>query len=106
MKNNKYKKLNFNQIEKLDACEGTFEIKYRKPHKKHNANGLTVHPEHFKNKIGKIYLDPTLKEKDFLICVIDELIHSNVWALDNEYVGHMSDSMGSFLWNLGFRLKK
>ncbi len=105
----KNKKLNFNLVNKrnyyMDCIEGKFKIVFKRPNKKHEADGLCLHPKGFRDKIGKVYIDPYLKEQRFLKVSIDELIHANCWPLDNDVVDIMSDTIGNFLWELGFRLK-
>lgn len=51
-----------------------------------------------------ITIDPTQDEKEFLKTIIDEGIHANIWAIDNDIVDGASESIGEFLWRIGFRL--
>lgn len=53
----------------------------------------------------KLTIDPDLTEKELLKTALDEGIHASIWALDNEFVDKMSDSLGEFLWRMGYRLK-
>lgn len=43
-------------------------------------------------------------EKRFLTASLDEGIHACLFDLDNDVVDDVSNSIGNFLWKLGFRL--
>ena len=53
-----------------------------------------------------MHVSPNLKEYDFLSTCLDEAIHACNFSLDNEHVGDMASSIGSFLWRIGFRLEE
>ncbi len=63
--------------------------------------GLCEEP---KTEDKKITISPHLSEEEFLKTCIDEAIHACNWSLDNEAVDDMSESIGSFLYRIGFRL--
>lgn len=54
----------------------------------------------------EMWINPDLEEKDFLKTCVDESFHACFFELDNEIVDEISESMGEFLWRVGFRLEK
>lgn len=53
-----------------------------------------------------IMIDPDVDELVFLKTIVDEGIHACDFSIDNDYVDRMSETIGEFLWRVGFRLKK
>lgn len=52
----------------------------------------------------EIWINPNVDEKEFLKICIDESFHACLFEVDNEIVDEISESMGNFLWRVGFRL--
>ena len=71
--------------------------------KRKDCYGLCLHPS---NKPKRMYICPYLNEKDLIKTAIDEGLHCSIWELDNQCVDLISESIGEFLWRIGFRLKK
>tara|TARA_Y100000992_G_C21162401_1_gene441770 strand:+ start:531 stop:818 length:288 start_codon:yes stop_codon:yes gene_type:complete len=64
---------------KFSNCEGVeYEIKWRKPHRSYNADGLCCNPE---IKDPKILIDPTLRENRALSVLIEEVTHAFFWDI-------------------------
>ncbi len=91
-------KNNFKRIKKFKFSGNKYNIIWKKPPK---SWGLCFEPD---KKGSKMYIDPYQTELDLLITVIDETIHANNFSIDNDYVADMSDSIGNFLFNMGWRL--
>ena len=53
-----------------------------------------------------IHISPHLEEYDFLTTCLDEAIHGCNFSLDNDHVAEIADSIGLFLWKIGFRLER
>ena len=86
-----------------------YRVVWEKPvdeHGEHGGvelNGLCEEPSAYGRKIT---IDPNLEQKELLKTAIDESIHASLWALDNEFVDKMSESIGEFLWRMGYRIKE
>ncbi len=97
MKSKKKKQPNFKKVKSHVFNQGKYKIIWKKRPK---CQGMCLPPD---VKPKRLYIDPNLDDKEFLICAIDESIHSNLWALDDFIVDIMSDTIGDFLFRLGYR---
>jgi len=53
----------------------------------------------------EMWINPDVDQKEFLKICIDESFHACLFEVDNEIVDEISESMGEFLWRIGFRLE-
>jgi len=65
-----------------------------------NADGDCDAPDTPKKKLR---VNKNLGDKKFMIVSLDESVHACQFDLDNEVVGEIANSIGNFLWKLGFR---
>lgn len=96
----------FERINSHTFPEGRYYFLWKRPlqtTKNMTVMGLCEEPCTPKRTIT---IDPGVTEFEFLKTCVDESLHASLWALDNTYVDKMSDAIGSFLWRVGFRLKK
>jgi hypothetical protein len=89
---------NINQISSHYFNHGKYKIIWEKPR---DCHGDCTDPSH-----REIRINPRIDDKKLLKIMIDESIHSCLWALDNDYVYDMSDYISDFLYRVGFRLEK
>lgn len=89
---------NINKVKSHAFPHGTYRIHWKKPYK---CNGLCTNP-----KDRQIWINPNVDDKELIKIIIDEGIHAGLWALDNDYVDEMSESIGEFLYKIGFRVEK
>ena len=97
-------KPSFRKIQQHTFSGNKYRILWKNPGKRKGDQlaGL-CDPPTINNKT--ITIDPNLSEKELLKTAVDESIHATCWPLDNEYVDSMSNSIGEFLWRMGYRLK-
>ena len=93
------KELVFNKIKSHIFPQGKYKIYWEKPDG--SWDGECSDPND-----RKIYVNPNVGEERFLKILLDEGMHACMFQLDNNFVFDVSDSLSSFLWNIGFRLKK
>lgn len=66
-----------------------------------DASGLCEDP---KSDKPRIWINPTLDEKDMLRVLIDEIFHAHFFDIENEAVDEFSTAMADFLTEVGYRL--
>lgn len=93
---------NFKKVKKFNFSDHKYKIFWRKPPIS-DAHGLCTPPE---ESNPRLYINPNQNELNFLITTLDEIIHSNNFTICNDYVEKMSNSIGKFLWKMGWRLPK
>jgi len=54
----------------------------------------------------EMIINPRTSESELLNTLIHESIHATNYKLDERVVTRMADDISSFLWKIGFRLKK
>ena len=87
-----------------DFCGRRYKIVWKKPTRElagGDAWGLCDDPTAPEKTI---HISPHLDEYDFLTTCLDEAIHGCNFSLDNDHVAEIADSIGLFLWKIGFRL--
>lgn len=94
---------NFKKIKRWDFAGNKYKVFWRKPTVK-ETDGYCFPPE--PNGVSKVYINPNLKERDFLITILDEAISACAFNICNEHVEFMSQSIGEFLYEMGWRLPK
>jgi len=100
-KANKRAQRDFKNIKKHVFAGNNYNIEWKKPAKETKAKGLCESPDTFDKTIT---INPYLEEKELLKTALDESIHGCLFALDNDFVDDMSESIGEFLWRMGFRI--
>lgn len=89
-----------------DFCGNRYRIVWKKPSKElagGDAWGLCDDPTAPEKTI---HISPNLDEYDFLTTCLDEAIHGCNFSLDNDHVAEIAESIGLFLWRIGFRLEE
>jgi hypothetical protein len=89
-----------------DFCGHRYKVVWKKPTKElagGDAWGLCDDPT---SPEKTIHISPHLEEYDFLTTCLDEAIHGCNFSLDNDHVAEIADSIGLFLWKIGFRLER
>ena len=93
-------------IKHQDFCGRRYKIVWKKPTRElagGDAWGLCDDPSAPEKTI---HISPHLEEYDFLTTCLDEAIHGCNFSLDNDHVAEIADSIGLFLWKIGFRLEE
>lgn len=104
------KKQTLEAIKRHSFCGKRYNITWEKPPKWPDGKGNKFQPTGLCDSPDSldptIVIDPQLTEEELLKTAIDEAIHACIWPLDNDFVDEMSESIGSLLWRMGFRLQK
>ena len=86
---------------KFSNCEGVeYEIKWRKPHRSYNADGLCCNPQ---VKDPKILIDPTLRENRSLSVLIEEVTHAFFWDKSEETITKFGNTVTRCLSREGWK---
>jgi len=106
MKNKSKRAKALSKIKHHNFAGNKYRIKWEKPvdvygeHGGVEINGLCEEPSIYGRKIT---IDPDLPDKELLKTAIDEAIHGCIFALDNDFVDKMSESIGELIWRMGYR---
>jgi hypothetical protein len=84
------------------ADNAKFELKFRAPHRKHNADGLCDDP---KSKKPKIYIDPKLLPRRKLAVLIEEIFHAFFFEKTEREARKFAATLTKFIYTTGWRLK-
>ena len=93
------KKIPFCRFKTWNGIEYSFF--YKKPHNSHRADGLCFNPEY---KNPRIYVSPNLKKRRMLAVIIEEIIHSHIWELNEKKTRKLASNIARILWKSGWRL--
>lgn len=79
-----------------------YEFKFRKPHKKHNADGLCYSP---KRKKPKIYVDPKLLPRKKMAVMVEEVFHAFFFDKTEKEARKFAATITRFIYLMGWREK-
>ena len=96
----------FNKVKSHVFRGKKYKIIWRKPPKSFFGVEVEGCCDDRDSREKEMWINPDVEEKDFLKICIDESFHACLFEVDNEIVDEISESMGDFLWRIGFRLEK
>jgi hypothetical protein len=79
-----------------------YTLKFRAPHKTHNADGLCDHPE---SKKPQIWIDPKLLPKRKLAVLIEEIFHAFFFEKTEREARKFAATLTKFIYTTGWRPK-